>query len=124
MRPGFANGARYPSRLPDGIFSRLAYSRAWKNGNSEGSASTVHRKHAEPIGVAKNGAIQRPWAEYGFTGATRISFSSLSFVIVVPHSAAAQIATAPPRDVPSRSKDEIPSLSRKCRTRSAVARIE
>ena len=38
--------------------------------------------------------------------------------------AAAHIATAPPRDVPSRSNVESPNLSANCRARSAVPRIE
>ena len=40
------------------------------------------------------------------------------------HSAAAAIATAPPRDVPSKSNDESPKFSTNLRTRLAVARIE
>ena len=40
------------------------------------------------------------------------------------HSAAAAIATAPPREVPSRSNEETPRFSTNCRTRSAVPRIE
>jgi hypothetical protein len=83
------------------------------------------RNNAAPRLVPKKGAIQVPCEEYGFTGHTNTRRRNRGLVFpALTHSAAAAIATAPPREVPSKSNDASPRFLTNLTTRRAVDRIE
>ena len=82
------------------------------------------RNNLAPKRVAKKDARHLPCGEYGLTGHTSTNRRSRALQPELTHSAATAIATAPPREVPNRSKDESPRFSANLRTRLAVARME
>ena len=118
-----------PYSLPnfrEGFCFGSAYMRPCAVGKQKWHAlALTTRNKPAPTVDPKNGASALPWAEYGFTGQPG---SGAAPACLRPHSgthsAAAHIATAPPRDVPSRSNDEARASWRTCNTRSAVPRIE